>query len=149
MKKITSILLVDDDLDDREIFSEAISAVDDTIKVEFAVNGIEALKQLQSGNVKPDVIFSDINMPLMNGMQLLEEISKLSGLKMLPFIMYTTSSSKDYQLQSQKFGAQYYIVKPNSFEKICSEIRCALDKIAQLSRRSFSFQSVFSVNQLR
>lgn len=130
MKKITSILLVDDDTDDRDIFSEALSIVDNSIVMEFAVNGQDALNKLQSGSVHPDIIFSDINMPIMNGIQLLEALKAIGELKSLPFIIYTTSANAHYQSQGQLFGAQHYIVKPTSFEKICVEIKTALDKIA-------------------
>lgn len=129
MKKITTILLVEDDLDDRDIFSEALSTIDGSIRMEFASNGADALLKLQSGHFTPDAIFSDINMPKMNGIQLLEKIQNIDSLNRLPVIIYTTSSDPDYLSKSRLFGALYYIIKPNNFEKICSEIRVALDKI--------------------
>lgn len=136
MKKITSILLVDDDVDDQEIFSEALSIIDNSIRLNFALNGQDALKLLQSEQKLPDVIFSDINMPLMNGIQMLEEIKKLSHLRNIPVIMYTTSSSNSNQLQSQLLGIQHYIIKPSCFEKICSEIKTGLEKIKTLTRKN-------------
>ncbi len=148
MKRITSILLVDDDLDDRDLFSEALAIVDNTIRMEFAVNGLDALKKLESGSIHPDVIFSDINMPLMNGIQLLETIKKTGGLNTLPFVIYTTSANQNYQSQSQLFGAQHYIVKPTSFEKICTEIRLALDKVVNISRPAIGTQNL-SIQGLR
>lgn len=133
MKIITSILLVDDDLDDRDIFSEALAIIDRDIKMEFAVNGQDALNKLQSGKISPDIVFSDINMPVMDGMQLLEEMQKSKSLHELPFVVYTTSSSQNYQSKAKLQGAQHYIVKPTSFEKICIEIRQALQKFRNLS----------------
>lgn len=133
MKKI-NVLLVDDDLDDQEIFKEALQKVDPDIHIEFADNGIEAVKKLESGDGLPDVIFSDINMPLMNGTQLLEEIKKSNVLNGIPVVMYTTSSSTFNKAQSKALGALHYIVKPTCFDKICSEISFALSIISGLSR---------------
>lgn len=124
--------MVDDDMDDREIFREALLIVNPELKLYFAENGLDAMKKLQTPNEIPDVIFSDINMPLMNGIQLLEEIKKSTTLNSLAVIMYTTSSNSKNQNQCTDLGAEHYIVKPNRFERICQEIKLGLEKITRI-----------------
>lgn len=129
MKKLNSILMVDDDFDDREIFRDAIQSINPALRVEFAENGLEGLKKLQAAETMPDVIFSDINMPLMNGIQFLEAIKKQKAYDAVPIVMYTTSPIQSFMQQCFHLGAQQYIVKPNSFKMICAEIRKALKSL--------------------
>lgn len=128
MKRIV-VLLVEDDPDDRELFRQAMSETDRSVEIEFANDGLEAYRKLQSGHPLPDIIFSDVNMPLMNGIQLLEKVKASRMLKYIPFVVYTTSSCATYKSQTDKLGAFDYIVKPCCFRQICTEIRQVLGKI--------------------
>lgn len=121
--------MVDDDSDDRKIFSQALEMVDPSLQVLFADNGVEALKIIQSGTF-PDVVFCDVNMPIMNGLELLETIKKTPEFQSLRVMMYTTSPSENYRSKCNELGAMRYIVKPTAFEEVCSEIKAALEEIA-------------------
>jgi DNA-binding response OmpR family regulator len=68
----------------------------------------------------------DINMPLMNGMQCLQELKRSARLKHLPVIMYSTSSYKKDMDSTRDAGAADYIVKPASFSELCANIENAL-----------------------
>ncbi len=61
------ILLADDDMDDTEMFCEALADIDESIICHCAVNGSDALRILDGLKELPSVIFLDLNMPLMNG----------------------------------------------------------------------------------
>ena len=74
MAEYKKLLLVDDDIEDQEIFLSVIEKVSPSIECQTAINGAEALQLLLSKKVHPDVIFLDLNMPLMNGKQFLTEI---------------------------------------------------------------------------
>ena len=86
-----TILLVDDDEDDRKLFCEAVGEVDREIKCIAAVDGREALLYLNDmANPAPDFIFLDLRMPGLSGQQCLEEVKKDARLASVPVIVYTT-----------------------------------------------------------
>ena len=71
-------LLIDDDLDDQEIFSLCLKHIDDNVQCRVANNGIDALNILSKDQeYTPDVIFLDINMPKMNGLACLEKLKEI------------------------------------------------------------------------
>ena len=68
MKSVKTLMIVDDDSDDRDFFSRALNKIDSSAECLFAVNGEDALKILRNGIKRlPDFIFLDLNMPRMDG----------------------------------------------------------------------------------
>ena len=127
MGKIKSILLVDDDRDDQLLFQEALSEADGTVLYQSALSGAEALDKLISGVIAvPDIIFMDVNMPRMTGLDCLKEFRKVDRLKPVPVIMYSTSCSAAYQKECIENGATHYIEKPNDFAELSSSIKSLL-----------------------
>jgi len=110
------IFLADDDVDDRELFGEAIKeTIPDTSILTFS-NGnalIEHLKNTRS--VDPDIIFLDINMPLKNGKECLFEIRKDNRFQSTPIIMFSTSLDMRDIADTYHGGANLFISKPDSF----------------------------------
>src|SRR5436190_6456243 len=96
MSKTGPILILDDDPDDQEIINDAIKATGLLNKLIFFSNGKEALKYLIETTEQPFIIFSDVNLPIMNGLQFREEIDKDEHLrkKSIPFIFFSTSASQ-------------------------------------------------------
>jgi CheY-like chemotaxis protein len=87
-----TILLVDDDEDDRKLFFEATADFDKTIQCIAAADGQKALLYLNNvANALPDFIFLDLRMPGLSGEKCLIEIKKDSRLGSIPVIVYTTS----------------------------------------------------------
>jgi CheY-like chemotaxis protein len=110
-----TILLVDDDEEDRELFLEAVVEVDKEIKCIAAVDGEEALKYLSdAANPAPDFIFLDLRMPGLSGQQCLEEIKKDARLESVPVIIYTTSRNVKESESLKKLGAVHFMSKPVS-----------------------------------
>lgn len=107
--------LIDDDEDDREIFSLALSAANSSSTYVTATNGEDALRILEDQpDYIPDFIFLDLNMPFMDGRSCLKELRKISKLRDVPVIMFTTSSyTKDIE-DTLKLGASHYLIKPSS-----------------------------------
>lgn len=112
-KKI--ILLADDDMDDTEMFAEAIADIDNNVICNIANNGSEAIKILEELDEKPKLIFLDLNMPIMNGWDCLKILKKDIRYQKIPVIMISTSSHKDDIDNAESLGAICYFVKPNSF----------------------------------
>ncbi|WP_149207533.1 response regulator [Flavobacterium johnsoniae] len=115
-KKI--ILLADDDRDDIEMFCEALEMVNENVICECAENGDQAWRMLNDNNEKPQLIFLDINMPIMNGWECLKLIKKDENYQDIPVIMISTSSHKNDMETASKLGALGYFVKPNDFNDL-------------------------------
>ena len=123
-QKIRTILLVDDDPDDQLLFAEALHDADDAVLCLTADNGIDALSKLNFGTiVLPNLIFMDVNMPRMNGIDCLKEIKKTDLLKDIPVIMYSTSCSPAYQKECFNSGAALYMEKPSDFMQLCNVLK--------------------------
>ena len=114
---VKRFLLIDDDSDDRELFSEALSMVEPAIICDQATDGQEGLAWLQQNREEPDLIFLDINMPILNGWQLLSRL-KSSALRHIPVIMYSTSSNAKDKRTAQELGALCFITKPHAFRML-------------------------------
>lgn len=125
--KTSLIFVVDDDQDDLMLFQDAINEIDPSIRIETAGNGVDALKKLGSEpSLDPDYIFIDLNMPLMNGIQCLQEIKKMPSRAHIPVIIYSTSSYERDIMQTINNGAFHYVVKPFSFQELCEKLKRVL-----------------------
>ena len=113
---IIRFLLIDDDTDDRELFSEALAAVDPVIVCDLATDGAEALTRLRNNEItRPDIIFLDINMPVMNGWQFLSKMKSEEAFRHIPVIVYSTSSNVKDKRIADEMGALCFITKPQAF----------------------------------
>jgi DNA-binding response OmpR family regulator len=115
---VKRFLLIDDDRDDRELFSEALAMVEPVIICDQATDAEEGLEWLQQNGVEPDLIFLDINLPVMNGWQLLTRLKKESMLQHIPVIMYSTSSNLRDKKTAKDLGALCFITKPHAFRML-------------------------------
>jgi CheY-like chemotaxis protein len=116
-------LLTDDDEDDQEIFSMAIKETDPHAQCVFANDGVYAPEELERDNsFIPSVIFIDINMPRMNGIQCLSEIKKLSRLQHVPSYIYSTSAEKPIVDECLRLGASGFIKKLISIEELQKQL---------------------------
>jgi CheY-like chemotaxis protein len=124
-----TFFLVDDDIDDQEIFIAAVNEVDNTIRCVSVDNCEEAIDKLRSEeNDLPDFIFLDLNMPRLNGRQCLAELKKLAHLKHVPVIIYSTSSLKKDIEETTKLGADMFLTKPSKFDDLCNVLTQLLSK---------------------
>ncbi|SHM93666.1 response regulator [Chitinophaga sp. CF418] len=120
------ILLVDDDMDDQELFGEAMSIVDSAATCHFASDGEEGLRMLDSGILQCDLIFLDLNMPKMNGKQFLAEIKKNSAYRDIPVVIFTTSLREQDGIETAELGASHFLTKPSSFGELCKQLENVL-----------------------
>ena len=132
MRELKSILIIDDTEDDRIIARKYISRVIGQVTIFDSKDGQEGIDFLRdySGNKEkfsnafpPDLILLDINMPVMNGFQFLEDFSKLTedhpDLKSTIISMFTSSRNKDDINQSFSFDfVKDYIIKPITRDKL-------------------------------
>lgn len=126
MSKHRTFFLIDDDIDDQELFVEAVKEVDGGIACRCFSDCQEALRQLISGELElPDLLFLDLNMPRLNGKQCLTELKRTAHLKHIPVIIYSTSSEKRDIEETASLGAAHFLTKPNKFE----DLRAALNLV--------------------
>jgi len=110
MQKVI-VFLIDDDIDDQEIFSYILSDAYPQADCVFANDGLYALEKLQDVSFNPSIIFIDINMPRLNGLEILKEIKQIKRLSQTPVYMYSTSNESAVVEQSRKLGATSFIKK--------------------------------------
>lgn len=116
-------LIVDDSTTMRKIIKLNLTKVGYSNIIE-AAHGAEALQKLATEKV--DVIFSDWNMPEMNGLQFLQKLRSQSDYQDIPVIMLTTVSTQDEVVAALKAGASSYIVKPFTADKLREKIEAVL-----------------------
>jgi CheY-like chemotaxis protein len=79
---------------------------------------VEAYHKLIRQEIKPDVIFLDLNMPIMSGLELLCKIKKQDILQQIPVIVFSTSQLENIIQEAKSLGAHDYISKPNNFNEL-------------------------------
>lgn len=117
------ILLIDDDEEDQEIFKTALNSFPEDLECSTFTNAKVALEKLVSGELNPDVIFLDLNMPIMSGQEFLVEAKKKKEINHIPIIIFSTSSQKSTIKLTKELGARDFITKPDRFDKLVSLLK--------------------------
>ncbi len=113
MKESTHCLVIDDDLDDQEIFLMCVEEVNPRIICRTANNGAEAIALLETDvEYIPQFIFLDVNMPKMNGLECLKRLQQFSRLKKTKIFMYSTTSESSFVEKAGALGAADFLIKP-------------------------------------
>jgi CheY-like chemotaxis protein len=116
MQTNSTILLVDDDPDDVFLLSDALKAVDPSFEIIEAYDGDAALlllEKMYERKVIPDLIVLDINMPVLDGREVLRILKNSEHYKDIPVIVYTTSSNTFDRLHCAQFDVEL-ITKPST-----------------------------------
>jgi len=137
--KNNPILLIEDNPIDLDLTLRAFASRKITNKIEIARDGEEALAFLpkwDKGATKPSVILLDLNLPKINGLEVLKILKSHPEYKTIPVVILTTSSQSSDMETAYLLGVNSYIVKPVSFEKfmeVATQIDlywCVLNKLA-------------------
>jgi len=120
-----NVFLAEDDADDRMFFEDALNQLPIPTQLTLSNDGLELISNLET--IIPDVIFLDLNMPLKNGFQCLEEIRNTPKLKDIPIVIFSTTANDVAVNKTYQLGANYYICKPNSFELLIKAIETVLN----------------------
>lgn len=130
------ILLTDDDEGDRLIFKEIIDEIDRNTNVHMVNNGKQMMDFLtNSNNLLPHIIFLDLNMPDMNGIECLKEIRKFDKYSDISIIIYSTSTFEKDIEETFLHGANIYITKPGDYKELKKVLAKALST-TRLNRNS-------------
>lgn len=124
------VFLVDDDIDDLEIVQDVLEKNNYQGEIVLALNG-QILMNLLTRSIqkKPELILLDLNMPLKNGFQVLEEIRSHPELKTVPIFILTASSNKDDELRCFQLGCNLFWRKPNTIDEYHTLIRLMINFI--------------------
>jgi len=125
MNKNGPIVVIEDDSDDQEILIDIFKNLDYKKDIIYFSDGEEALKYLIKTDVKPFLILSDVNMPKLSGFELKEKINTNENLnlKCIPYLFFTTASSKKAIMDAYSQSVQGFFIKPNSFDKLQNTIK--------------------------
>ena len=122
-----TILYIEDDLEDQEIFGEALRSIDDRIPILYSKGGAEALRMLEASFVSPDLIFLDLNLAgEIDGKQFLKEIKKDRRFESIPVVVFTTSRRTEDKAEMLKSGAKDYVVKPDTYTGVCEILQSTI-----------------------
>lgn len=130
LQKPLLIYLADDDNEDRMLFKEALDELNLNVIIEDFDNGVTLMEHLlMTEKTLPDAIYLDLNMPLMNGEECLNDIKNEPQLSQIPVIIYSTYIDEIMANRLQNDGASWYLIKPNSFEKLKNLLLKSLNQI--------------------
>ena len=129
MNKKGPIIVIEDDEDDRQFIKEVFIELNYENSIIFFEDGQLALNHLINEEVEPFIIISDINMPVLNGMALKEEIQKNEDirLKCIPYLFFTTSANQEHVIDAYSKSVQGFFIKPNTI----GELKATITKIIE------------------
>ncbi|WP_336518048.1 response regulator [Pollutibacter soli] len=120
MKKL---LLIDDDMDEAELFSEALETIGKDYEFTSFNNGQEALQYISRSNTLPDFIFLDLNMPMLSGKEILRRLRDTTSGSGIPVIIYSTSITDIDRKETSEYEVTDYLQKPETFEVLCIKLK--------------------------
>jgi len=122
--------MADDDPDDVAMFREALLIIDPSISFYHAEDGRRVLQILADKNLdKPDIIFLDINMPIMNGWECLAQLKQNEAYKQFPVIIYSTASHQKEVERAIAMGALCFFTKPTEFKELLTNLRTITENL--------------------
>lgn len=128
---VAKVLLVDDSDDFREFMRDVLT----DYQVIEAVNGQDAWQKIIE--VRPDVILSDVMMPVMDGIELCRMVKSNEETASIPFVMLTARLAAEHRVEGLESGADDYITKPFNIDMLNLRIRNLLGWARRSARRSF------------
>jgi signal transduction histidine kinase/ligand-binding sensor domain-containing protein/DNA-binding response OmpR family regulator len=139
--KPVTVLIVEDNMDLRLYIRNRFS---DNYNVIEAVDGLDGLKKAKSGT--PDLIISDIMMPGMDGIEMIDNLRNDFATSHIPIILLTAKSSIENIIEGIKYGADFYITKPFSMELLATSIATLIDKRKKIIERFYNQMKIVDLS---
>lgn len=129
MNKTGPIIIIEDDRDDQELLAEVFKQLNYKNEIIFFGDGEEALDYLTGSIIKPFIIFSDINMPKLNGMELRAKIHENEDLriKSIPYLFFSTVAEQENVVDAYSKSVQGFFIKPNSYDGLKDIIKTIVE----------------------
>jgi CheY-like chemotaxis protein len=129
VNKNLEVVLVDDDDDDCHVFREAVEAIFPGFRITLYDSGEPLLSRLADpAQPRPDVVFLDINMPAVSGLDVLTHVRSNPELSQLPILVYSTSAYIGQINSAFQKGASLYIQKPATMQGIRNMLKSVLSR---------------------
>ena len=124
MNKSGPIIIIEDDLDDQDVYKEVFRELNLKNEIIYFGDGIQAFEHLCNSPIEPFIIISDINMPKLTGLELKAQIFNNENLrvKCIPFLFFTTSADQRHVIEAYSKSVQGFFIKPNSFDGLSNTI---------------------------
>lgn len=129
MNKGGPIIIIEDDLDDQYILAEVFEELGVKNEVKFFGDGEKALDYLTGTAIEPFIIFSDINMPRLSGMELRNKVHENEDLRLksIPYLFFTTSAEQQSVIDAYSKSIQGFFIKPTEYKELLATIRSIID----------------------
>lgn len=121
MAMTLTALVVEDSPTMRQLLVYALKRIPGMVPVE-ACDGVDALRKLAS-EAKPDIILTDINMPIMDGLKLVQRVRSDERLKEVPIVIITTEGGAEDRARALALGANAYITKPIQAPQVIKQVK--------------------------
>jgi CheY-like chemotaxis protein len=140
-----NILIAEDDKDDFLLLQEAIEEVLPKFNIAHCKDGKQVVQKMDE-NLVPDLIFLDLNMPKLNGIECLTDIRKRPDLHSTPVIIYSTSSNFEDIDVCYKNGCTLYLVKPASYKDLVTQVKKIFFRLG-LPKKDLQSKEMFVVKK--
>ena len=129
MNKNGPIIVIEDDMDDQELMADVFKELSYENEILFFGDGELALDHLINNRVEPFIVFSDINMPKLNGMELREKIHNNEDLRLkcTPYLFFSTTSEQQYIIDAYSKSVQGFFVKPRSYDELRKTLKTIIE----------------------
>ena len=126
MSKITVIFYTDDDQDDLDFFEDAARSLNVELDIYLFLTHKEMLAAVDHGEIAPDIIFTDQNMPVISGSQVIKAVRDY-GLD-IPIVVLSTANDPKTVKKVYELGANYYIPKPHDLSLLQKAISLTINR---------------------
>jgi two-component system chemotaxis response regulator CheY len=123
---VPSILIVEDSPTMRSLLNSSLEELSGVVKITEANSGFEALRELPRGRY--DLVVTDINMPDINGLELVSFVKSNETYRDIPLIIVSTEGSERDRAKGMELGADAYLVKPFEPEELLETAQALLDR---------------------
>jgi two-component system, chemotaxis family, response regulator Rcp1 len=132
MNEPLKVLLVEDNAGDVCLVEEAIDAAGLSVEMSVVPDGVEALAFLRkqgkyAGSARPDLILLDLNLPRVDGRQVLAEVKCDPDLRQIPIVVLTSSAAEQDIVKAYDLHANCYVVKPVDFSSLLQVVKTIED----------------------
>ena len=129
MNRQGPIIIIEDDADDQAIFTEVFASLSYPNEIIFFSDGETALDFLTTTEADPFIIFSDINMPKLSGIELRERIHQNESIRLrtIPYLFFSTSADQRHVVDAYSKSAQGFFIKPSNFGELETMIKTIVE----------------------
>lgn len=140
MNKNGEIIIVEDDSDDRELFQMVFEELKYPNEVVFVEDGEKAYRYFNNKNKDPFLIISDINMPLLSGIELRDKMQQIGEVRLrtVPFLFMTTATSTSNIITAYANSVQGFFSKPAKYEEFRDMIKTIIDYWTKCTETKFT-----------